>query len=67
MPIYEYKCKKCNNIFEHFHINSSDPVPPCPKCGDKEAEKIISSGTTRPDGISADPTYSFPEKKLPGI
>ena len=65
MPIYEYKCKRCSHLFEHFHINSTDPVPPCPECGSEDAERVISTGSVRPDGIPADPKYSFPEKKFP--
>ncbi len=41
MPIYEYHCNKCNDIFEEL-IRMSDPNPPCPKCGEKNVEKLIS-------------------------
>jgi putative FmdB family regulatory protein len=43
MPTYEYKCKKCGNVFEVFHSMSSEPVKICPKCGG-EVKKLIGSG-----------------------
>lgn len=43
MPIYEYKCKKCGNIFETltFSIQEKQPVF-CPSCGSKKTEKLMS-------------------------
>ena len=35
MPIYEYKCTKCEHKQEHMQ-KVSDPKPDCPKCGSKE-------------------------------
>lgn len=32
MPIYEYQCKKCNNIFEVFHKIDKEFNPACPRC-----------------------------------
>jgi putative FmdB family regulatory protein len=43
MPTYEYKCKKCGNVFEVFHSMNSEPVKLCPKCGG-EVKKLIGSG-----------------------
>jgi putative FmdB family regulatory protein len=43
MPTYEYKCKKCGNVFEVFHSMSAQPVKTCPKCGG-EVKKLIGSG-----------------------
>ena len=65
MPIYEYRCKSCNHVFEHIHFTTSDPVPPCPECNGNEVEKIISAGTVKPEGFAGSPTYSFPTRKLP--
>jgi putative FmdB family regulatory protein len=42
MPIYEYKCKKCDKISELF-IQKQDEVIKCPYCGSKEMEKVFSS------------------------
>jgi len=43
MPTYDYKCKKCGNVFEVFHSMNSDPVKTCPKCGG-EVKKQIGAG-----------------------
>ena len=33
MPIYEYKCTKCNNVFEVLQKFSDTPITHCPRCG----------------------------------
>ena len=43
MPTYEYKCKKCGNLFDVFQSMSEDPVTTCPACGG-EVERLISAG-----------------------
>jgi putative FmdB family regulatory protein len=43
MPIYEFKCKKCKNIFEELIFSSADEKnTTCPKCGSKKNEKLMS-------------------------
>lgn len=32
MPVYEYRCTRCNNLFEEFHRVGESPGP-CPVCG----------------------------------
>ncbi len=44
MPIFEYRCKKCNTRFEIFHKSASnlnDIV--CPDCHSNEYQKLFSS------------------------
>ncbi len=41
MPIFEYKCRKCGNIFEFF-LRQKD-VPKCPKCGSSDLTKLMST------------------------
>lgn len=44
MPIFEYKCKKCNKVFEELILlSSSDNVIACPKCGSKDLIKLFSN------------------------
>ena len=43
MPTYDYKCKKCGNVFEVFHSMNSEPIKVCPKCGG-EVKKLIGAG-----------------------
>ena len=43
MPIYEYRCQKCHNVFEEWLKHSDDTTSaPCPNCR-SEAERIISN------------------------
>lgn len=44
MPIYEYKCKKCNKEFEAMQKFSDDPLTKCIHCSGK-VEKLISQSS----------------------
>ena len=52
MPIYEFKCKKCDHIFEEFvfssNVGSEDII--CPECGEKGVDKLMSAFSS--SGIS---------------
>ena len=41
MPLYEYRCTKCENTFELRQKFSDAPASTCPSCGG-EVEKLIS-------------------------
>jgi putative FmdB family regulatory protein len=44
MPIYEFKCLKCNEYFELLMMNSDEGEPlGCPHCQSEAFERIISS------------------------
>ncbi len=43
MPTYEYKCNKCEEIFEIFQKITDPPLEECPVCGG-ELTKLISGG-----------------------
>lgn len=46
MPIYEYKCKKCDKIFESLVLSSGAIKGiECPECGSGEVQKMLSSFT----------------------
>ncbi|MDH3921338.1 MAG: zinc ribbon domain-containing protein, partial [Desulfobulbaceae bacterium] len=32
MPIYEYECASCCNVFEIFQRMTEDPLTTCPDC-----------------------------------
>ena len=42
MPIYEFRCKKCNNQIEVFQKLSDKPPTRCKKCGGR-LEKMVSA------------------------
>lgn len=44
MPIYEYKCTKCEKEQEFIQKFSDDPVTTCPDCGG-EMKKMISTNS----------------------
>jgi putative FmdB family regulatory protein len=43
MPTYEYKCKKCEEVFEVFQKMTDAPLRDCPVCGGT-LSKVISGG-----------------------
>jgi len=47
MPIYEYRCKECEEVFSQLRmVSNSDSDIKCVKCGADEVERIISSFST---------------------
>lgn len=44
MPIYEFKCRQCNHVFESLCTRSSDANQAvCPACGAEQAERLLST------------------------
>lgn len=45
MPIYEFKCQKCEEFFEILVMNKEDEEKElkCPACGAQSFERIMSS------------------------
>jgi len=41
VPLYEYRCRKCQHVFEKIQKFSDPPVAECPKCGGK-VEQLLS-------------------------
>ncbi len=43
MPIYEFKCSKCEEFFEIIVMGSKDDdTAKCPKCDSREFERVVS-------------------------
>lgn len=43
MPFYEYQCRSCGEAFEQMRkISDDDREVECPKCHEKNAERLIS-------------------------
>ena len=59
MPIYEFRCLKCNECFEFLSMNQDDQVElRCPKCKSEDFERVLSAsghsmGCTSSKGNSA--------------
>ncbi len=70
MPIYEYKCKKCGNVFETiFYSLQEKRQVPCPACQSPKTARLMSTfgrkarstaGGTAGAGRSACTTTSCP-------
>jgi putative FmdB family regulatory protein len=44
MPIYEFKCLKCEEFIELLVMNKDEEVElKCPKCESEELERVLSS------------------------
>ncbi len=52
MPIYEYRCQKCNRKFEKIFLPREDVSEvECPFCGARDVRREISPAAIRPKGI----------------
>ncbi len=48
MPIYEYQCRKCGNVFEKIQIGKGEEERmTCPSCGADHPEKVLSSFSSK--------------------
>lgn len=56
MPIYEYRCKKCQSAFEYL-VRAED-LPTCPQCGasGEDLEKLISAPVAHSGGSNPQPS-----------
>ncbi|MCF8066980.1 MAG: zinc ribbon domain-containing protein [Desulfobacterales bacterium] len=44
MPIYEFKCSKCEHFFEMIVMGDSDKAElSCPECGSEIFERVLSA------------------------
>lgn len=53
MPLFDFKCESCQEVFEEF--TKEDRIKPCPKCG-CSANRLIGTPTVKLEGWSG----SFP-------
>ena len=65
MPIYEYRCDKCQCEFEHLTLSGREPTPKCPTCCGQQVKKLVSAGAIRPAGIPAGSGGFTPPKCAP--
>ena len=44
MPIYEFRCLKCHEVFEILMMNTQDEVETkCPHCASEDFERVLST------------------------
>jgi putative FmdB family regulatory protein len=42
MPIYEYKCQSCGQVFEFLaHSFNNSEAPRCPNCGSHSLDRLL--------------------------
>jgi putative FmdB family regulatory protein len=44
MPTYDYECKTCHHRWEMFQSIMAEPDKKCPKCGKRQAQRVIGPG-----------------------
>lgn len=77
MPIYEFRCLKCHEIFEIIFSSSTDKNEmKCSRCGSREMERVLSatnytmgrSGSSPQANISTNicPSGSCSTLEIPG-
>jgi putative FmdB family regulatory protein len=44
MPTYDYECKACHHRWELFQSIKAEAEKKCPKCGKKQAQRVIGPG-----------------------
>ncbi len=48
MPVYQYRCRECGELFESLRdISADDKEVECPKCGGKNPRRVPSSFVNR--------------------
>ncbi len=63
MPIYEYKCDKCDHQFEILQKINDVPAKTCPKCNADRLRKLVSAAAFKLKGTGWYET-DFKNKKL---
>ncbi|MDH7486555.1 MAG: zinc ribbon domain-containing protein [Anaerolineae bacterium] len=58
MPLYEYRCQKCDHLFELFVRLGREPELKCPRCGSTEVRKAFSLFGTTAAGSASGSTSS---------
>lgn len=54
MPMYDYHCKNCDEVFEELILSSTTPDEEieCPKCGQNKSERLLSAPMISTGGSS---------------
>ncbi len=54
MPIYEYQCRKCGEIFEKIQkVDEKEDSLTCPYCGEEKPERLLSGFSSSKGSESA--------------
>jgi putative FmdB family regulatory protein len=53
MPIFEYTCRECGELFETLRLGPKQSPPVCPACGSRLVEQMFSTFSTAGTGPKA--------------
>jgi len=42
MPIFEYRCSSCSEVFEQLVLSRKDKRVACPSCGTSQVKQLLS-------------------------
>ena len=66
MPIYEFRCTECGQVFEELVMRSSDQQDlACPRCAAREVERVLSACSVGPSGEGASAASCVPRGGFP--
>ncbi len=58
MPIYEFRCESCQEVFEHLAMGRQDGLDTrCPACGGEQLSRVLS---TCASVVNASPSQAAP-------
>jgi putative FmdB family regulatory protein len=60
MPIFDFRCKECNQVFERLVRSSTAEAPECPQCGGQEVTRLVSLFAAQAPGAMQGPMQSRP-------
>jgi putative FmdB family regulatory protein len=52
MPIFEYRCSKCDEVFEELVLSRNTATVKCPSCGGQKVQPLISRFAAQTGGKS---------------
>jgi len=59
MPIYEFRCEACQQVFEHLALGREEALDiRCPSCGGEDLSRVISTCTSVMGGSIPTPAQS---------
>ncbi|UCC68251.1 MAG: zinc ribbon domain-containing protein [Armatimonadota bacterium] len=59
MPLYEFRCKKCDRVFERLcRAGSNGKGLTCPACGSRSLRRLMSVFAARVSGERGSPAMS---------